>query len=344
MDGTKILALLFLFILMGIVFALGKQEFRFNSGVKILRQTAGILRRYPKFLVPLLCCWCVYAPVVLYLKFFFPWAEYEFSAQGIVLFFAIAAFSLTIGISCLIALEMIQQIESGEKPKLWRAFGTTMGKDILRALPILLLWSLIWFLITLVQAFTRRRTSNNRNETFSAENAARALTGFDTKFSFTDAFFESLKKGTRMAVFLILPAVAWEELWPINAARRGLHVLKTHLGTFAKGFILTDIASFMIFFPATFLLYVFAKAKIQLPDEILLGIILYSAFAWSLTFFMEQIFGAQLYLWHLKWVKAVQDAKANNTTPPFFQQVPQPSIMDDIPEFVVIGDPAVKQD
>ena len=344
MDGTIISVILGSVFVIGIFFAVAFQEDRFNFGVKVLSQTAGILRRYPKFFVPLLFCWCIYAPVVLYLKFFFPWADYEFYAQAIVLFLAIVALSFTLGISCLVVLEMIQQIESGEKPGLWRAFGTTMSEDFPRALPILFLWSLIWFVISVVQVLATRKTSGEKNETFSAENAARALAGYDAEISFSDAFFDSLKKGIRMVVFLILPAVAWEELWPTDAARRGLHALKAHLSVFAKGFILTDIASFIVLFPAMLLLYVSAKGKIHLPDEVWFGVILYSAFAWSLTFFMEQIFGAQLYLWHMKWVKAVEDAKANNTTPPFFQQVPQPSIMDDIPEFVTIGDPAAKEE
>jgi hypothetical protein len=215
-----------------------------------------------------------------------------------------------------------------------------MSHDFPRALPILLLWPLIWFLITLVQVFTGKKSSHDQDESFSAENAARTLTGVDTEFSFSAAFFQSLRKGVRMVVFLILPAIAWDELRPMHATRRGLHVLKAHLGIFAKGFILTDIASFIALFPAIILFYFSSEGKIHLPDEAWFGIILYSAFAWTLTFFMEQIYGAQLYLWHLKWVKAVKDAKANDTAPPDFQQVPQPSIMDDIPEFVAIGDPA----
>jgi hypothetical protein len=344
MDGTIIFVILAVVFVIGIFFAFALQEQRFGSGVKILSQTAGILRRYPKFFVPLLLCWCVYAPVILYLKFFFPWTNYEFYAQAIVLLLAIVALSFTLGISCMVVLEMIQQIESGEKPKLWRAFSITMSEDFPRALPILFLWSLIWFFISLVQVFTTRKNSGDQGEKFSAENAARTLAGYNADVSLSDVFFDSLKKGIRMAVFLILPAVAWEELWPTDAARRGLNILKVHLSVFAKGFILTDIASFIILFPAMLLLYVSAKGKIHLPDEVWFGIILYSAFAWSLTFFIEQIFGAQLYLWHLKWVKAVEDAKANNTTPPYFQQVPQPSIMDDVPEFVAIGDPAVKEE
>ena len=143
-----------------------------------------------------------------------------------------------------------------------------------------------------------------------------------------------------MLVFLILPAVAWEELRPMGAARRGCYVLKSHISVFSKGFILTDIASFIVLLPAMLTFYISMRGEIHLPDEAWVGIIIYASVAWSMTFFMEQIYAAQLYLWHLKWSYSVKCAQTAGTTPPLFQDIPQPLIMDDIPEFAVIGDPA----
>jgi len=245
--------------------------------------------------------------------------------------------STVIGISCLVLLEMFHQVESGLPIKLGLAFVHTLDDDLPRALPILLVWALLWFALTLIQVFTRRKRAGDSTTEFSPENAARVLVGYRSQFSFSDAFFEAMKKGVRMVVFLILPAIAWEHLWPIDATRRGLHVLKAHLSVFASGFVLTEAASLLIFLPAFVIIYTSAKARVTLPPEVWFGVIIYSSFAWSFTFFIEQMFAAQLYLWHLKWLDACKDASNSKSPLPSLENVKKPTILDDVPEFVKLG-------
>jgi hypothetical protein len=243
----------------------------------------------------------------------------------------IAAFSMIIGVSCLVLLELIEQIENDQSVSVLRAFWHVLKNDFLRALPILLVWAVLWFILHVIQAIFRRR--NSSDEDFTAENAARTLAGIDSKFSLSGAFFESLKKGLRMVVFLILPAVAWEELSPISATKKGLSILKSHISEFAAGFVLSEAVSVFAFLPAFIVFFVTDKFNLTLPDGVWFGIIIYCALAWSFSFYIEQMFAAELYLWHLKWIKASENAKENKKSIPSFYRIKPPSILDDVPEF-----------
>jgi hypothetical protein len=233
-----------------------------------------------------------------------------------------------------VLLELIEQIENGENANILNAFVNVIKNNFLRALPILLVWAILWFIIQVIQAFFRRRNSSNEDEGFSAKNAARTLAGIDSNWSLSSAFFEALKKGVRMIVFLILPAIAWEELSAISATKKGLSILRAHVAEFTTGFVLSEAVSIFAFLPAVIIFYVTDKFDIVLSNEIWYVVIMYCAFAWSFSLYIEQMFAAELYLWHMKWVEASEIAKKKKKSPPTFSRIKPPSILDDIPELI----------
>jgi hypothetical protein len=275
-------------------------------------------------------CWMLYAPVILFAKFVFPWADYEWWADCVVILLITSALSTIIGTACLVMLELVRQVERGEPTRIGRALSHTMSEDLPRALPVLFVWGLVWALLLIGRAIVQSK-SRKPSSSLDPENAAKELLGYRDKYSTSDLFFDGAEEGVRMAVFMILPPIAWEELWPSDAFNRGLHILKAHLATFASGFVLTDLAAGIVFLPATLLIGLSAKAKVPLPDNIWFGLIIYSAFAWSFTFFIEQMFAAQLYLWHIKWLSECKQAYASNRIAPRFEQVPPPEIMRELP-------------
>jgi len=303
-----------------------------RTASELIKQSLVVLGKRPSLLMPLLMCWMFYAPIVLYFQFFFNWFQYPTFSVLLIVLGIITVFSLIIGISCLILLELIEQIEKGENASVLNAIWSIIKSDFLRALPILLVWALLWFIIHVVQAFFQRRNSSNDDEDFSARNAARTLAGMDSGWSLSSAFFEALKKGLRMIVFLILPAIAWEELSPISATKKGLSILRAHISEFATGFVLSEAVSTLVLLPAGIIFYITGKFHIVLSDGFWFGVIIYCAFAWSFALYIEQMFAAELYLWHLKWVKAREIAKKNNKRPPTFSRIKPPSILDDVPE------------
>jgi hypothetical protein len=305
-----------------------------RTASELIKQSLILLGKRPSLLVPLLTCWVLYAPIVLYFKFFFDWSPYPTSSVLLIVLGIITVFSLIIGVSCLILLELIEQIENNENVSVLNAFWSVIKSDFLRALPILLVWALLWFIIHVIQAFFRRRNSSGKDENFSAQNAARTLAGMNSSWSLSGAFFEALKKGLRMIVFLILPAIAWEELSPISATKKGLSILRAHISEFATGFVLSEAVSVFAFLPAAIIVYVTDKFDIVLSNEVWFGVIIYCAFAWSFSLYIEQMFAAELYLWHMKWVEASEIAKKNKKSPPTFRRIKPPSILDDVPELV----------
>jgi len=301
---------------------------------EIFRLSLAVLRKQPSLAEPLLMCWVIYAPIVLYLDYFFNWSKYSLSSVLLIVLAVITVFSLIIGISCLVLLELIEQIENGEEASILHAFSHVLRSSLIRALPILLVWAFLWFVIHVIATFFRRRNSSSNDEDFSAENAARTLAGLDSSWSFSSAFFDALNRGARMIVFLILPAIAWEELSPILATKKGLSILKSHIIEFSTGFVLSETTSFAVFLPTTILFFVTDKFNIVLPDGIWFVVIIYCALAWSFSLYIEQMFTAELYLWHLKWVAASNLARKNKKHLPDFRDITPPSILDDVPEFV----------
>jgi hypothetical protein len=124
-------------------------------------------------------------------------------------------------------------------------------------------------------------------------------------FSLTQTFMRALKERVRLVVFLILPAIAWENMSFVEAAEKGLVVPKTHLGEFARGYALTYAAAAVI----------------------------YCGLAWSFSLYLEQMFVAQLYLWHLKWERKFGVARLMKRPRPAFKEIEPPALLAQVPAF-----------
>jgi hypothetical protein len=292
-----------------------------------------IFRHHPKFLVPLLVVWTVYAPVVLYLKYGVNWDAIPEQTGLLINLGAVFLFTSLLAFSCSVLLELIQHLESGQTPSLRRAVGATLGSNFMKMLPIIIVWTIIWFILLVIQAMLSRKKRGGKRESFSAEDAARTLAGYG-KFSLSAAFFRALNKGIRMVVFLILPAIAWEGLGFIGATKKGIAVFRTHLAQFAKGFVLTEIIAFVLFLPPGILFSVSAKFDVQFPSVVWMVVIIYIGFAWSYSIYLEQMFTAELYLWNLKWEREVKARQLRGERLPELEEIPKPMLLDEVPELL----------
>src|ERR1700722_1307616 len=204
---------------------------QWHRGWQLLAQGLGVLRRYPWFIAPILIVWLIYAPGVLYLKYYLHWSRHNTAESAIIVYFFIVAFSFCILLACDVLLELIQQLERDE-PSMSSAVAATFRKDLANLLPLAFAWATIWFALSLIEAvLSRRDDADSGDAELDAQGAAEALAGFGS-FSLSRAFFEALKKGVRMVVFLILPGIAWEDMNFVNATRKGLAVLRGNKGDF----------------------------------------------------------------------------------------------------------------
>lgn len=305
------------------------------NGWMVFTQSLEVLGRYPKFLVPIIGWWVLYAPMIIYAQFFFPWSRYQFWAGILFVFLVVFIWSAALGVACLVLLEMIRNTQEGRPVEVGSAFRKVINEDFARALPITFVWAIIHVLLSMIQALMRSDDVSQKDGTLSPQNAAEALAGYIPHFGLSDLFFESSKDALRMIVFLILPGVAWEGLWPMEAIKKGLHILKAHLSIFATGFVLTEMAGITVFIPISILI-VFAQWKYPISNYTWCAAILYSGLALSFVFFLQQMFAAQLYLWHLKWLKAAESAKASGQPLPKLKDIPEPVIFHDVPEFLAL--------
>ncbi|MEK7502489.1 MAG: hypothetical protein AAB609_03100 [Patescibacteria group bacterium] len=303
-----------------------------KNGWDLIKESIKVFNNHPKFIVPLLITWVIYTPMVLYLKYGLNWDAYTTSQVLVIVFGVILIFAFLLAFSCSMLLELIQQLETGEQMNLLKAFANTVGKNIIKILPLVLVWAVIWFVLTVLQALLSKKRSSEK-ESFTAENAAKTLAGYQS-FSISRAFFEALRKGVRMVMFLILPAIAWENLGFWKATKKGIAVFKAHLSEFVTGFVLTEGVALLIFLLPALLFYITGEMKITLPDYVWVITIVYIAFAWSYSIYLEQMFTAELYLWNMKWEKEVAKAQAEGKPIPSMREVPRPSVLDEVHELI----------
>ncbi|HZC37557.1 MAG TPA: hypothetical protein VE221_02650, partial [Sphingomicrobium sp.] len=224
----------------------GEMAGAWGRGWGLIVHSLNVFRAYPSFLLPILAVWTAYVPSILYLRY-----EYRWEARGLrqdiaIVFFFIFALSFSILMCCAVVLDMIRQVEVGE-PSLFRAIGKAFGKDVFRILPLAIVWAIVWLILTLIEAILSKKRGGD-NDTLTAQHAAETIANY-RDFSFSSAFIEALQKGVRMVVFLIMPAIVWDNLGLYDATKKGLAVLRAHLSDFGAGYALTYAAAAIVFLP-----------------------------------------------------------------------------------------------
>jgi hypothetical protein len=303
---------------------------RWQKSCALLTHSMNVLRAYPVLFVPVMAVWLVFAPCYLYLRFQFHWHQHGTWAQFGVSFLFIAALSVLLLFSCDVVLHLIRQIEGG-RPSLGQAVRDAITKDAVRLLPLALTWAIVWFALAVIEALlTRKRSEDDSvDESLDAESAAEALAG-DAEFSLSAAFVRALEKGVRMVMFLVVPAIAWEGLGVVEAARRGIDILRENKAEFARGYALTYVATFAAGVPAALVILLGSSRHgppiVAFPQWVWVGLIIYLGLLWSLSIYLEQLFMAQIYLWHLTWERAVREALDQNKEMPELVDTPCPEM------------------
>lgn len=305
---------------------------RAKSGAGLAGAALQAFVTYPSLIVPLLFCWGVYAPVVIYLKYSFDWAAYSLGGQFGISFSAILLFSVVISFSCLTLLTTVRQIETDGRPNVVVALGMAVLNTV-KALPIAVLWAVIWFVLAVLEAIFSKNRDEDSAPDFSTEDVAKTLAGFDS-WSLSGAFFDALQKGVRMLAFLIFPALLWEAGSTTQSIKRGLAVARAHKVEFFTGFALTELFSAIVFLPPAILFILSGKFDVEFAEWVWVTTLIYVGFAWSLSILMEQLFTAELYVWHMNWEKASADAQRSGGNLPKLRDVKRPSLTDGITDMV----------
>lgn len=135
--------------------------------------------------------WLLYASSVIYFKYCFPPARYDILQRAGITFLFIAALSITIACSCTWLLEMLKEADQGRRISFGRSLQNTVFRDFVSAIPVAIVWTLIWFVLTVIELMLSdiKKNSDEDNE-LSAESAARTLAEYGD-FSLSRAFIQA---------------------------------------------------------------------------------------------------------------------------------------------------------
>ena len=298
---------------------------KFIASWKILLHGIAVLFRHPVLILPILITWILYAAIIIYFEYYFDFKVLTSLSQHFALSFGIIiTYCFILSIGSFMMLELVQQLETGKKINLVAALNETICKDLIKALPIMLVWGIIWFILELLTPKRKRR-----NDAPSAESFARTLSG-SQEFSLISLLIDLIKSGVRLIVFLIYPAIAWEDEGPINAVKKGFRTIKQNPVEFTSGFIQIEFIMSIIVFPVGIFLGITDANNVTLSKEIWILVIIYIALTTSFYLYLQQMFTAILYMWNMNWERAYVAAKMSHKEPPTLYDIKKPDLMDDI--------------
>jgi hypothetical protein len=203
------------------------------------------------------------------------------------------------------------------------AIGDALSNTI-RALPLLLVWSLLWLVLNVLTFVLRGDDSDD--EPVQAGD------------SLWDLSLRGLCDATRMLVFLALPALAWEaHAGPLYAIRRAATVAKTYKLEFAAGFVLSELAALLAVWPPTVVLLYDAESDLGAPGLAWVVAVALAGLGWSFVMLVQQLFAAELYAWFLVWEDACERARAEGTVAPAPTDIRRPMVVDGVPDLVAVG-------
>lgn len=293
-----------------------------GASLRIVGDSYRLLFRHPILLVPMLWAYAAWTAMSLAwnleLRYRVPPLE-----QPLWIFSIILVAASLFSIAALTVLEMIEQRETGGSIQLGRAFRRALVPNTLRALPIIVGFALIWFLLNTLAALWG---AGSKLVGLTARNARRELTEDD------EPWFGYAHKALRMFVFTLLPAVAWEGRWAPTAFVRGVQVLREQTWRFIAGFFALEVAMGMMFFPLGLVLGHLDSRGVEVPPWGDWLIVAYVVVVASITLLLEQIYVAELYLWHLRWERAKIEAAARGQALPEIHHIPKPSLLDEVPD------------
>ncbi len=290
------------------------------------------LFKRPVLLVPLIISWVLVAMVIL-------WSYYNFdkfiqakppvSVAFVVFYLAIVAVTFIILFFNSLMLELVQQIESGTEVSLAKAWAEVINFNLITIFCLSLLWAVVIFILALLRAiFNRNSSGSRRNERFSWENSARVLAGDDGQpFRWSDFGLDVLSELIGLLVFLILPAITWENMKTKEAIKRGWRILTKHPTQFFTTYGLGFFLVFLLSVPVA-LVFWYSRSN-EVSDAIWMLTIAYVGMVSILNIYIKQMNMALLYLWHLKWEKGGSGGDINS--------VPRPSLLDNVYELKNVG-------
>ncbi len=280
-----------------------------------------VFKRYPILFLPLLGVWLMYALIMVYFKDFFNWSDVSRQYFPWAIFYILFFVSLFILLSYSFLLEFIQQIESGQEPKITNVALLTYTKNFLGIFFLAFIWTLLYILLTAIELVLFFLAGSKRSKN---KNAIKTSISYQFQGNII-LLFSFIQKGLRMLIFLIMPAIVWEDKSVFESFRRGKHVFEESINEFAANFLITDIIFIFIILPV--IMVFITGGYVGMSPDLKNAIVFLVGFVWLYSLYLEQFFSAELFLWNIKREKEERFGKKVSLS-----KIPRPSLLNGIPE------------
>ncbi len=294
-----------------------------KEGWLLLADSVRILVKKPILTIPILVSWFIFACVVLFIEYYLNqrFEQINFGIYISAFFILLFLVTMVICMSNIVMLEIIEQIESGEKVKFSKALKKGFA-NIFNIIPLAVIWAVIWLFLLFLESSSKQKKDKSGKD-LTAENAAKTLAGADTPFTWRKLGIDMLGKILRMWIFLALPAIAWQEKGPFKALGESTKIIRKHPVQFLTSYTLTGATALVMALPLIPILYADELGYV-FSSAIWTGVIIYECIIWTFSIYLEQMSVGLLYLWHMKWEK--KGGKGN------LSSVKKPELLDEFYE------------
>ncbi|MDA3931530.1 MAG: hypothetical protein PF513_02200 [Tenericutes bacterium] len=285
-----------------------------GTGWSVFKKNLKLIFSKPYLLLPMMVAWGVFIYTTYWFNTNYNLAEMDISMLLLVLFGFIFLSTFTIGVASLFVLEMLEQHETTGKINPFKALLDMITRDLWRALPIIILWSLVDFILTIIISILdsgRKRKNRPRRSKGPIQRAV-----------------EAFRDLVRMGSMTIFTVIAWENLGSKASFDKGYSVFKNRFSEMLVGFGLNKIFGLILVIPI--IIVSFALRAGVLPFQTTsIALIIYISVVWSLRKLIEQLFVSELYLWYKHYELTIKKADRLGTKPPSsLYDVPRPSFSD----------------
>ncbi|XMB86366.1 hypothetical protein RJG79_00785 [Mycoplasmatota bacterium WC44] len=331
--------MILIFIIVGVIVLWIFFYERVLNAMKMIVGAFKFFIKHPRIIFPLFFSWLVITTIYLYVYFEMDLTLDKSLPVDVALLYAfilIFTLNIIVSLSSLILLELIEQLETTGKMSILKAIKEAFTKDLVRALPIIVVWSLLSFILFIIKVIikgARKKLGVREEKSFSGKAAADVLSSGDG-LGFSGYILRTMSKGIRMAVFTMLPAIAWEDKTTSKAAAKGWKVFTDRFIEMISGLFVTQLITIIITIPIGIIYYYNRQVGVEFTEIVWYSVVLFIGFTWSFGMLIEQLFTAELYLWYMKWEKAYNEAKRNQEQLPKFNDVEKPSFLDQVSDLI----------
>jgi hypothetical protein len=291
---------------------------RFAIGMEFLRDTIDVFTAFPAIILPISFSILTYF-IVIYLLYWDLILVAKYLSMETLFSLIITSsviFSICFSVGTLISLEVIKQIAEGNEPSLISAVYEFFTQDLLKAIPIISIWMIFTAIVTILYMLIQRLPIIIKE--------------------IVSSIFDLIMTATRLFLFLIYPAIIWEEKNTFKAINDSYKLIRNNKVEFCSGIVISTVATFILeilSLPVLFILVLIVFFKYYSTDgydiqalKTFLYIIEAGAACIIVAFslFIEQMFSTLLYIWIKTWRKEVFKAALEKKPIPKLIEIEKP--------------------